>query len=378
MDCISVGKDRLGGIKQMKISTQRLKDATNKAIKGAGFNNLIPLTSMIGLKLSDGALKLSTTDMTNTLTVIIDKVAGEDLSVTVDADKFGKLISKITSEDVDLSLVDDNLVIKANGTYKLPLISDEEGLVEFPLVEVKPTHGEVMLTSIMSAYNINKSALAKTMEQPSLTGYYCGEKVITTDALVITFNDFKMFNNNNGDEPLLISSQMMQLLKLNDKEKIEFSVNGSELQFVTDNVIVSGAMLEGIEDYPVEAISQYLDEAFESSCKVPKGLLLDVLDRLALFIEPYDKNGAYFTFGRKGINIHSKKDASTEVIHNVASENFNPFVCCVDIPVFREQLQAIPEDTVQLFYGNENALKIVCGKVTQVIALLEDEELDNE
>ena len=102
-----------------------------------------------------------------------------------------------------------------------------------------------------------------------------------------------------------------------------------------------------------------------------------MLDRLALFIEPYDKNGAYFTFGRKGINIHSKKDASTETINYVESKDFAPFVCCVDIPMLKEQLQANPDDTVKICYGNENALKIESGKVTQVIALLEDEDLEN-
>lgn len=359
----------------MKVSAQRFKEAVSKAVKGASFNNLIPLTSMVGIKLSDGKLRLLTTDMSNTLCVIIDKVTGDDIDVTVDADKFGKLISKITSEEVDLSVVDeDKLVIKANGTYKLPLIADEEGLVSFPDVKLADTpDGEILLTSIMSAYNINKSALAKTLEQPCLTGYYCGEKVITTDANVITFNDFDAFKY---DKPLLISSQMMALLTLNSKEKIAYKVAGSELQFVTDDVVITGPVLEGIEDYPVEEISAYLEEAFTSSCKVPKELLLDVLDRLALFIEPYDKNGAYFTFGRKGINIHSKKDASTEVVNYVESKEFKPFVCCVDIPMLKEQLQANPDETIKIFYGNENALKLQSGKVTQVIALLEDEELE--
>lgn len=359
----------------MKITTQRLKDATNKAIKGAGFNNRISLTSMIGIKLSEGNLYISTTDMTNTLTAIIDKVVGDDIDVTVDADKFSKLIGKMTSTDIEINLAGDNLVIKGNGTYKLPLISDEDGLVTFPIIERKPTSGKIHLTSVMNAYNVNRFALAKTIEQPSLTGYYCGEQVISTDATVITFNGFNMFGDNNA---LLISAPMMTLLTLNDKEEIEVAINGNDLQFVTENLIISGPTLEGIEDFPVNEITAYLDEAFTSSCKVPKGLLLDVLDRLSLFIEPYDKNGAYFTFGRKGITIHSKKEASTETINYIESKDFNAFVCCVDIPAFKEQLQAIPEDTVEIHYGNENAIKLVCGKVTQIIALLEDEELANE
>ena len=82
-------------------------------------------------------------------------------------------------------------------------------------------------------------------------------------------------------------------------------------------------------------------------------------------------------FRSKGINIHSKKDASTETINYVESKDYQSFVCCVDIPMLKEQLQANPDDTVKICYGNENALKLESGKVTQVIALLEDEELDS-
>lgn len=359
----------------MKVVTSRMKEAVNKAIKGAGFNNLIPITSMIGIKLSDGKLRLLTTDMTNTLCIIIDKVSGVDMDITVDADKFGKLIAKTTSEDIELIVIDDVLSVKANGTYKIPLIADEEGLVTFPaLSETKGKTTNVKLTSIMQAYNINKSALAKTLENPALTGYYCGDMVISTDANVITFNDFKMFEQ---DEPLLISPQLMQLLTLNKQEDIKLITDKTLLTFIADDMVVQGAVMEGIEDFPADDVKAYLDEAFTSSCKVPKDLLLATLDRLALFIEPYDKNGAYFTFGRKGINIHSKKDASTEIINYVESKNFEPFMCCVDIPMLKEQLQANPDDTVKICYGNENALKIESGKVTQVIALLEDEDLDN-
>ena len=362
----------------MKVVSSRMKEAVNKAIKGAGFNNLIPITSMIGIKLSDGKLRLLTTDMTNTLCIIIDKVAGDEMDITVDADKFGKLIAKITSEDIDLSVKDDVLFVKANGTYKIPLISDEEGLISFPdindLSEIKEVDCKTKLSSVMQAYNINKSALAKTLENPALTGYYCGDTVISTDANVITFNQFKMFDIEN---PILISAQQMQLLTLNTKEDIEVYIGKTGIQFVTEDVIIDGSIMEGIEDFPAEEVNAYLGEAFTSMCKVPKDLLIGILDRLSLFIEPYDKNGAYFTFTRKGINIHSKKDASTEVINYVESKDFEPFVCCVDIPMLKEQLQANPDDTVKICYGNENALKIESVKVTQVIALLEDEELDN-
>lgn len=357
----------------MKISSARFKDGVAKVVKGAGFNKLIPLTSMVGLKLKDGNLTILATDMTNSVAVVLDKVSGDDFDITIDADKFSKLVSKITSEEITLEITDNVLVIKAGGTYKLPLIADEDGLVVFPNIELVDMPNEVMLTSILQAYNINKPALAKTMERPELTGYYCGERVISTDGCVITFSNFNLLNS---PSPMLISSRMVDLLTLCKDEKIKWGYNSKreELVFGTSDYFVVGPMLPGIEDYPADAICAYLDEAFPSSCKLPKELMLNVLDRLSLFIDAYDKNGAYFTFTRTGLNIHSKKDASTEVVNYVESNDFEPFNCLVDIPMLKEQIASNPNDTIKLYYGNENALKLEAGNTIQVISLLEDEE----
>lgn len=357
----------------MKISSERLKEAVNTAGKGCGFNKLIPLTELIGIQLKDGKLKLYSTDMTNFLTVTVDKVSGEDTNICVEAEKFTKLVSKITSSEIELNINEDYLVVKGNGVYKLPIIMDEEGIVEFPQnKEIVINSGEVKLTSVLSAYNINKNALAKTLEQPCLTGYYCGEKVISTDSVVITFNNFSMFGKD--FEPMLISPQMMYLLTLNNEENIKFGVDGESLVFSTDNIEIRGPKLSGIEDYPIEPINKYLDVNFESKCKISKQLVLDVLDRLSLFISQYYKNGAYFTFGRKGLKIYSKKDASVETVNYIESDNFISFTCLVDIVMLKEQLQACPEDTITVWYGNENALKIETGNIIQIIALLDDNE----
>ena len=109
-------------------------------------------------------------------------------------------------------------------------------------------------------------------------------------------------------EPMLISPQMMYLLTLNNEENIKFGVDGDNLVFSTSNIEIRGPKLSGIEDYPIDAINEYLNVNFESKCKISKQLLLDVLDRLSLFISQYDNNGAYFTFGRKGLKMYSKND----------------------------------------------------------------------
>ena len=39
-----------------------------------------------------------------------------------------------------------------------------------------------------------------------------------------------------------------------------------------------------------------------------------------------------------------------------------------------QQVKANTSDTIEIQYGNEKSIKIVDGKVTQVIALLDDEQ----
>lgn len=359
----------------MKISTNRIKEAVNKVVACCTRKDL-PICTMIGLKLSDGRLRFLTTDKNNTMCAIIEKVQGDPFDITVDAERFSKLVAKTTSETMEFFVKNDVLNVKGNGSYKIPLEVDENGIVSFPDIEIeKEATDHIKLSSVMQAYNINRSALCKDPTFLHLMGYYCGDRVITTDTSVITFNGFKMFENS---DPMLLSAQQMHLLTLNTVEDIDVNVGKSRILFMTDNVVVDCAKMEGIEDFPVNDINAYLDEAFESSCVVPKDLLISILDRLSLFIEPYDRNGAYFNFGRKGLDIRSKKDASVETLAYMESDNFKSFVCCVDIPMLKEQLQANPSDSVHIFYGNENALKIQDGKVTQVIALLEDEDLDKE
>ena len=361
----------------MKISTTILKDAVAKSIKGSSNNNNLPLTSMIGIKLSGGKLRLLSTDMVNTLCVIIDKVAGDDVDITVSADLFSKLISKVTSESVEMTVNDGVLNVKANGSYKIPIVSDENGDVSFPDITVDTTllaPVNVKLTSILNVFNINRASLLDSVDSP-LGGYMCtNEAVISTNGGILTSNKLRLF----GDDDLLIPPQMMYLLTLNDVEDITMYTDGNTLYFVTDNLIVAGSELSGKEEYPVEDIADYFNIEFNSSCKVPRELLLSVIDRLMLFISSFDKNCATFTFTRTGINISSKAGSSDELIRYVGSENFKEFSCEVNIPAFKKLVSASPLDTITLYYGDDSVIAIKDGNVSQILALGSDDEIEYE
>ena len=360
---------------KLTINTSTLQSMVAKAMKGASCNKMIPLTGLMAIHLNKEMhrLTLLTTDATNYLYVRENKVEGDEFYVVIQAEMFAKLISKMTCEKVTLELKDNTLIVKGNGKYSIELPLDEEGeLIKYP----NPMSGKALvgdtetvnLSTIKLILNTAKSALANTLEVPCYTGYYVGNKVVATDTYKICGINIKLW-----DEPALVSPEMMSLLDIFTEEKIAVYRDGNTMVFNTDNCTVYGSLMDSIDDYQIEAIDGLLEQGFESSCKLTKSALLQLLDRLALFVSPYDKNGVYLTFTKDGLQIESKQANSVELIPYAESEGFRDFTCCVDIEMFHSQVKANTGDAITIHYGEENAIKITDGNVAQVVALLEDE-----
>lgn len=359
---------------KITIPAVKFQDMVARAAKGASENKLLPITSMMCIELKDHVLKLTTTDTANTLVIMCDKVEGDDMYAVVPVKQFSGLIAKTTSDSINLVLKGNDLEVHGNGVHKISLPVDEDGVVQFPQFAFdKEGDGAVMnLSSIKNVLDINKAAVAKTIDTPCLCGYYLGDQVITTDEQTICFNDMKL-----TDEAFLVSPEMMELLALAKQEKITWWYKDGFFLFETEDMILHGAEHDGKDLFPAEDIMGYLDTEFASRCRLPKIALQGLIDRLALFIEPYDKNGAYLTFTKEGVKINSKKSNSDETIPYIESTDFAPFVCCVDIPMLKGLIDANPGESIDIWYGNDSCIKMTSGKVTQVIALLEDEGLEN-
>lgn len=359
---------------KVTIPAVKFQDMVARATKGASENKLLPITSMMCIEMKDHVLSLTTTDTANTLIIKSDKIEGDDMYAVVPVKQFSALISRITSDTIKLVLKGEELHIHGNGVYKIGLPTDEDGVVQFPQFAFdKNGEGEIInLSSVNNILEINKASVAKTVDTPQLCGYYLGDQVITTDEQTICFNDMKL-----TEEPYLISTEMMELLALSKQEKISWWYNEGFFLFETEDMVLHGIEHDGKDLYPAEDIMSYLDTEFPSCCRLPKLALQDLIGRLAVFIEPYDKNGAYFTFTKEGVKVNSKKSNSDELIPYLESKEFAPFVCCVDIPMMKGLIDANPGESVDIWYGNDACIKMTSGKVTQVIALLEDEGLEN-
>ena len=360
---------------KLTLKTEKLKEMVSRATKGVGNNKLIPLTSLMAIELKDSKLTLITTDATNYLYIIEDKVVGEDFYVVVDATMFSKLISKMTCDAVTLEIKNNFLEVKGNGTYKLELPLDENGeAIRYPdpyqkLSLSSSDIGTINRTTVKVILDTLKSALATTLENPCYTGYYAGDSVIATDTYKIASMGIKLFNS----EPKLISAELLDLLAVMTEEKINVEMSGNDVVFITPNCVVCGKFMEGIEDFAIDPIMGLVNTEFASCCSIPKNALLQLLDRLALFVGPYDKNAVHLTFTQEGLQVSSKQTNGIELISYMTSSNFRDFTCAIDIQMLVNEVKAISNDVIELYYGEDNAVKMTDGNITIIVALLEDE-----
>ena len=360
------------------IGTELMKDVVARAIKGAGNNKLIPITSMMCIRLQNGDLTVITTDATNYLYIKEQHVAGDDFYVVVDANQFAKLVGKMTSDNITMT-VDSNftLTVKGNGTYKIELPLDEDGnLVKFPDA-IGKNDSETGITMNRSTIQVIldtiKPALAVTMENPQYTAYYMGDKVVATDSYKIASLDVPIF-----DEPRLVSSEFIDLVSVMRSEKITAHIGKTDIMFDTPDCTIVGKFVDGLNDFAIEPISNLIDQEFESFCAVPKNELLQTLDRLSLFVGTYDKNAVDLTFTKEGLQISSKASSGVEIVSYISSDGHRDYTCAVDILMLMQEVKAIQNDKIEMFYGDDASIKLVDGNITIVIALMDDDSVYEE
>jgi len=368
---------------KLTVKTDVFQNMVAKAVKGSSSTNLY-LTQLMAISLKNNELVLTTTDENNYLYVREQKVAGDDFYAVVPVDKFAKLISRLTCEEITLEIPQSNrgelekLIVKGNGKYVIELPYDEDGqLVQFPdpLAEgiSDAVEEDVKLSTIHLILSTAKAALQVAKTRTCYCGYYVGDRVVTTDSYKICGIDIKLF-----DRPMLLPPEFVDLLDLLGEEDVKVTHNDDTLIFTTTQTVVYGHVMEGIEDYKIDAISSLLDEQFGSSCKIEKSSLLQLLDRLALFVGTYDKNSVYLTFTKDGLLVSSKQDSGSEMIPYRESNNFTDYTCCLDIELFRSQVKANQSGVIEILYGNDSSIKMIDANVKQIVALADDDRESGE
>lgn len=356
----------------MKVKTEQLKEMVSKAIQGASNNKLIPITQLMGIKKEGKDIMLTTTDATNYLYISGTAEDKDDIQVTVYAEQFAKLVSKMTCKEMYLKIENGTLEVKGNGTYTLELPLDENGeLIKYPDPYAEAFKSEPKWTGSISQEDVKvvldvvKPSLATSTEVPSITNYYAGDVVCASDRFKIASFDLRLF-----DKDCLVSPQLMEL--------IDVIADGTINYFIKDNTIILNAKygkifckhVDGVEEFPIQAIQDFIQRDFESVCTVNKNDFIALLERISLFVSKYDDKAVRLYFEADGIRVSNKSRKSNELIEYLSSKDYKAYDCIIDVDMLVTQLKAYNSDSVEIHYNNETSLKFVDNDIVQITALI--------
>lgn len=353
-----------------KIKAEKFKEMVSRAIKGAGNNKLLPITQMMRIALEDHKLIMVTTDVTNYLYIIEDKVEGEDFEIVVDANQIYKLVSKLTCDSISLTVSEASVDIKGNGNYKLPLQFDETGeMVKFPNPlesDIKGNETEITRSEVGLILTMLKPALSTIVDEGCYTGYYFGDIAIASNGELINVLNIDLLK-----KVRLVRADAIDLLAVMESEKIIAEIGDDTIIFKSPDCMVYSRIQDGIEDYAVDSIKEYLEPEALSECVVDKSSMVALLERLQLFVSSYEDGDIRLTFMEDGIQVSSLSSNGVEVIPYLESQDFQTFTCRIHVDMLLTQVKS-HADTVKICYGNSSIMKLVSGNVTQIIALSED------
>lgn len=364
---------------KLEIKTEKLKQALSKAIKGAGRNVAFPKTTIVGIECNNNLISFTTTDRTNILNVVEDVInqTPEQLNEywAVNCELLGKLVSKITTENIIIESTAEELILKGNGTYSIPLILDSNAqplrIDTSVFSSINFETGTCVNTTSKQLQNIalyNKPSVLKTNELPHLTGYYIDEDgVITFNGVTACINKQSTLNTK-----VLLPSTLVELFSTLSSEAVTIYIVGNTIKIKTDNITIYSSTMEGIEKFPGGALKNIVSETFPAECTIDKDVLSKALDRISLFIGPMDDNAIQVEFTDKLI-ISSKNKKNSELIEFNSHKNSMDFVKCVDIQDLKNQLQTRTSTEITIAYGSEKSLMIKDDGIYQLIPFTIDD-----
>ena len=353
---------------EIKLKTSVLQDLVNKSVKGMGTNKMLPITEMIGININGPKISLLSTDGSNKVEVM-GTIEGntESIQAAVAGKTFVNLIQKTTTENVTLIFEDNKLTVKGNGTYTFPLsIDEDDDLVKMSSIDVEGLDTkEVLSKDLKQSYDINKESVALTMETPAYTGfYYDKDGAITTNSLKVSYIKNSLFNN-----PVLLFKSFAALFELFEEETVKIAENNSAVFVITPSLVIKGQKKTEVLEFPVDQIKTLLDTSISHQARVNKQSLLNLLERVALFITPYDKNNIRIDFTKDGMRVWTIDGNSNELLPYIDSTDQVEQTIKVDITSFKALISSNPDEELLIHYGHPDIIKMSFGLTVQALAL---------
>lgn len=369
----------------MIIPTEQLKDVCAKVLTAVDNNALATITETLELVTKDGFLNVNITNKEYFVQVKLPVSEDVKFHATVNAVLFLKLIAQTTTENVELKISDNSMIVIGNGTYTFPLIYEGDSLLELP---------EIKIENVTNTFNIDSTILKSILIHNSrqLNGgistqavqkmYYIdnqGAITFTTGACV---NSFTLPE----DIKLLLNNRLVKLFKLFTEDQVNFTLGydpisedvvQTKVRFVSGNITLTAILSCDdtlLNQVPVTAIRGRANDIYAHSISISRAALSQSLNRMLLFNSSNnnpEESYNQFEFTNKELIIKDSDNINEESIEytkseltELASEHYIALLNLIDV---KGVIDNFNEPYVTINFGNSQAIVISQGSIKNVI-----------
>lgn len=368
----------------MIIRTEILQESCAKILNAVDSNVLSAVTETLEIRNEGKQLSMSVTNREYFVRILFGDNIEDEIHATVNANLFLKLISKITSETIELYTDDKSLYVKCNGDYKLPLIYDGDKLLELPTISIENVTEtfDVDSSILHSIVNYNSKELGKgTISKPIQRLYYVdseGAITFTTGACV---NKFSI----DMTSKLLLNDKLVKLFRLFKDTKVKVTVGHNKL---SEDTVVTSVRFEAPSitidavlscddsmavSFPVSGIRGRADTIYPTTISINKELLLQAVERLMLFSQAASKSDLSLSiikleFNNDSVVVVDRKGVNSEAIpYTTPLDNEVKYEALIDSSDLTKTLASATNQIVTIGFGNEQAFVVSEGLVKWVI-----------
>lgn len=372
----------------MIIRTELLQDSCAKILSAVDSNVLSAVTETLEITANNNVFTLAVTNREYFVEVKRDIELNEEFHATVNATLFLKLISKVTSETIELTSDGNSLHIKCNGNYKLPLIYDGDSLMNLPRINIEEINEVVDIESsaLHGIISYNSKELSKgTISRAVQRLYYFDNEGVVTFTTGACVNKF----TTQMSSKLLLNDKLVKLFKLFKDTKVKMTVGHNK---INDNSFVSVVKFEapGIEisavlnsdekmfvEFPVSAIRGRANVVYPMTVSLNKDSLIQAIERLMLFTHSGVNDTGFsvvrLNFTSEGITISDQLNVNTEkVLYSKSVENIQEYSALIDSNDLTKTLQSCTNQIVLVSFGNNEAFTLAEGAVRWVLPECQD------
>lgn len=364
----------------MIIRSEELKKICSKILMAVDSNSTSIFIETLSLYTSGKYLYLALTNREYFVKVRLNIQEEVEFNATVSAELFLKLISKITFETVEFIIKDNFLLVKSNGSYRLPMIYDGDKLLELPEINIDNVTStfnvDSAILSSISNYNSRELAKKAVTASPVQKMYYIDNKGCITFTSGACVNKFTLPTT----VKFLLNDKIVKLFKLFTEESVNVNYgndtlsNGvvqSKIKLKTDSVELTAIINSDenmINSVPESAIRQRAFDNYNYSVVINKKSILDAVDRILLFSETPLSSYGKLIFNKDKVCLSNEREDNSESIYYENNlENDIDYTAIFDLTDLRLIISGVKSDYITLNFGNGQAAVLIENNIYNII-----------